>query len=90
MVEIACEGNPLLVPSTLDDTAEKSYSIHTIERLRSTLSDDDEIYFLIGADAFAELRSWHRWQHVANLITFAVIDRPGATYDAPKEPAFTR
>jgi nicotinate-nucleotide adenylyltransferase len=85
MVEIACAGQPKLEASTLDGVPGKSFSIYTVERLRSSLGsslrDNDSIFFLIGADAFAELRSWHRWQELAQLVTFAVVDRPGATHD---------
>lgn len=83
MIEIACCGHGILTSSTLDDTPEKSYSIQTVERLRSTVSASDEIYFLIGADAFAELSTWYRWQDLAAIVTFAVIDRPGASYQLP-------
>lgn len=81
MLEIACMGLPRLSVSALDDRPQKSYSIHTVERLRATLDDADDIYFLIGADAFAEFRSWHRWQDLARLVTFAVVTRPGASYN---------
>src|SRR6185369_15217417 len=63
----------------------RSYSIDTIEKVRATLAPDDELFFLIGADAFAEIRSWHRWQDVARAVRFLVVSRPGHTYEAPGE-----
>src|SRR5262249_47371355 len=41
-------------------------------------------FFLIGADAFAEIRTWHRWRDVAQSVHFLVISRPGATYEVPE------
>ena len=38
-----------------------------------------------GADAFAEISSWHRWRDLARLVTFAVIGRPGAEYQVPPD-----
>lgn len=83
MVELACEGDPLFVPSRLEEGAERSYSIHTIERVRASLHEGDALYFIIGADAFAEIESWYRWQDVMRLVEFVVVTRPGHVYTSP-------
>lgn len=83
MVELACEGSPLFVPSRLEEGRERSYSIHTIERVRAGLRDGDSLYFIIGADAFADIESWHRWREVIALIEFIVVTRPGHQYKSP-------
>jgi nicotinate-nucleotide adenylyltransferase len=83
MVELACEGEPLLLPSRLEEGAERSYSIHTIERVRATLKNGDVLYFVIGADAFAEIESWYRWRDVMRLVEFIVVTRPGHDYRTP-------
>jgi len=77
MVELACASEPRFEASRLEEGNHKSYSILTIEKLRPTLNPDDELFFLIGADAFDELPSWHRWQDVARLVEFLVVTRPG-------------
>jgi nicotinate-nucleotide adenylyltransferase len=84
MVEIACMGNPSLVPSRLDEGPGKSYSLLMVERFLSE-TRETEPYFIIGADAFAEISSWHRWRDLARLVTFAVIGRPGAEYQVPPD-----
>jgi len=84
MVEIACAGNPSLVPSRLDAGPGKSYSLLMVERFLKD-SPEAEPYFVIGADAFAEITSWHRWRDLARLVTFAVIGRPGAGYQVPPD-----
>jgi nicotinate-nucleotide adenylyltransferase len=83
MVEIACVADSRFEASRLEDGAECSYSIDTIEKLRARLQPDDELFFIIGADAFAELRTWHRWQDVIRSVRFIVVSRPGYSYDAP-------
>jgi nicotinate-nucleotide adenylyltransferase len=80
MVELACQGDSRLVVSRLESGAGKSYSIDTIERVRATA---EEPYFIIGADAFAEIATWHRWQDLVRLTEFIVVTRPGHHYDAP-------
>jgi nicotinate-nucleotide adenylyltransferase len=39
---------------------------------------------LIGADAFAELETWKRWQDVIGLTDFIVVSRPGEDYIVPE------
>lgn len=83
MVELACESDPRFRASGLEAGEEKSYSVRTIEKVRAGLGDLDELYFLIGADAFAEIDSWHRSEDVVRLTDFIVVTRPGHAYVAP-------
>ena len=82
MVELACAGDARLTPSRLEEGQARSYSIHTIERVKAAFPDD-RIFFLIGADAFAEIRTWHRWEEVVAAVEFIVVSRPGHRYDVP-------
>ena len=83
MVELACMGISGLEPSGLEAGVEKSYSIHTIERVRSMLTPKDLLFFLIGADAFAEVRTWFRWEEVIRAVEFIVVSRPGHPFESP-------
>ena len=82
MVELACAGEPRFVPSRLEEGREKSYSIHTIERVKAQ-PDAGEVFFVIGSDAFAEIRSWYRWEDVVRETEFIIVARPGHTYLIP-------
>jgi nicotinate-nucleotide adenylyltransferase len=84
MVELACAGEPGFVPSRLEAGEERSYSIGTIEKVRAGLEPDARLFFLIGADAFAEIRTWRRWRDVVRLVEFIVVSRPGHHYDVPE------
>lgn len=80
MVELACTADPRFVTSRLEEpkvTARPHYSIDTIERIRENLRPGDPLFFIIGADAFAEFPLWYRHQEVANKVEFLVINRPG-------------
>jgi nicotinate-nucleotide adenylyltransferase len=85
MAELACACDPRFVVSRLEEATERSYSIETIEKLNSQLAAGDELFFIIGADAFAEIRTWHRWRDVAAAVRFLVVSRPGHVYEAPAE-----
>jgi len=80
MVELACKEDPRFAPSRLEEEARKSYSIYTIERVKAM---GGEVFFVIGADAFAEIQTWFRWQDVVRETEFIVVTRPGHTYQSP-------
>jgi nicotinate-nucleotide adenylyltransferase len=85
MAELACAVDPRFEVSRIEapsDNSSRSYSITTIEKLHMPLS------FLIGADAFREIRTWHRWRDVVASVEFIVVTRPdlnqsGAGWDIP-------
>jgi len=80
MVELACAVDARFVPSRLEEGKDKSYSIHTIERVNA---ENGQVFFIIGSDAFAEIRSWYRWQDVIAAVEFIVVTRPGHHYSTP-------
>lgn len=82
MVELACAQEPGFVASRIEEGTERSYSINTIERLRAE-RPTDELLFLIGADAFAEIQTWFRWKDVIAAVEFIVVTRPGHDYTVP-------
>jgi len=83
MVQLACAGEPKFEVSRLEAASETSYSIETIERVKATLAPGDELFFLIGADAFSEIRTWYRWRDVTHEVQFIVVSRPGHRYAVP-------
>jgi nicotinate-nucleotide adenylyltransferase len=80
MVELACAADSRLVPSRIEEGQAKSYSIHTIERVKA---EGGEIFFILGADAFAEIQTWYRAQEVIRSVEFIVVTRPGHSYEVP-------
>jgi nicotinate-nucleotide adenylyltransferase len=81
MTELACQADPRFIASRLEEGEQKSYTIDTIQKVRA---QGEEPYFIIGADAFAEIASWHRWQELLRLTDFIVVTRPGHQYTAPE------
>ena len=54
-----------------------SYTALTLDRLAKQGLAPQEIFFITGADAFAEIETWHRYPEVLDLANFVVISRPG-------------
>lgn len=84
MLELALEGEPAFEASRLEAGTANTYSIETLERLRPSLAPEDRLYFISGADAFAEIRTWVRWRDVISAVEFIVVSRPGAVYNVPE------
>ncbi|MCS6996474.1 MAG: nicotinate-nucleotide adenylyltransferase [Casimicrobiaceae bacterium] len=53
-----------------------SYTLDTLESLRVE-HPSASILWLVGADAFLGLPSWHNWQRLFELAHFVVLNRPG-------------
>jgi nicotinate-nucleotide adenylyltransferase len=93
MVELAVAGAAGLEASDIDSPREDgrpNYSDETVARLREMLSLENpdgnaEIYFLLGADAFAGLRRWHAPQMLLQQVELVVANRPG--YVLPRQGA---
>src|SRR5262249_23694008 len=83
MVGLAAQGDARFEASRLEEGAGRNYSIDTIHKLQATLEPSDALFFLIGADAFGEIETWHRWQEVIAALTFIVVSRPGHRYRIP-------
>jgi nicotinate-nucleotide adenylyltransferase len=83
MVQLACAADPLFEVSEIEAGRERSYTFNTLQRFREHLLPEDELFFLIGADAFNEVNTWFRWKDVLGMTEFIVVSRPGVVYDVP-------
>jgi nicotinate-nucleotide adenylyltransferase len=59
-----------------------SYTADTLRALHATGWSPSQIFFILGADAFAEIASWREFPAVLDAAHFAVIARPGTTIEA--------
>jgi len=59
-----------------------SYTADTLRSLRAGGWQPWELYFILGADAFAEIATWYEFPAVLDGAHFVVVARPGVTIDA--------
>jgi nicotinate-nucleotide adenylyltransferase len=83
MVELACRPYPAFVASRLEAGRARSFTVDTMRRVRKDLGPDDQLFFLIGADAFDDLETWKGWQELVTLTEFIVVARPDSAYRVP-------
>jgi nicotinate-nucleotide adenylyltransferase len=78
MASLAVSGAPRFQAS--DDELRSdgpSYTADTLERLHARGIAASQIFFITGADAFAEIATWMRYPAVLDLANFVVVTRPG-------------
>ena len=52
-----------------------TYAIDTVEELEKL---GDDLYWIIGSDAYAKIDQWHRSGDLKEKVSFIVIERPGS------------
>jgi nicotinate-nucleotide adenylyltransferase len=78
MVELAIASNELFQTCKLDVGREgPTYTFDTLRELREQYPEDD-LFFILGTDAYAGMASWKYFDELANLATFVVVARTGA------------
>jgi len=87
LVQLAVAGhrNFRVDPAEVDSD-QTSYTVLTLERLRRQHGEQRPLVLLLGADAFAGLPGWHRWQDIFALAHIAVAHRPGFPIAAASLP----
>jgi len=65
--------------------AGRSYTVPTLEELRA---EDPlrPLALIVGADAFLDLPTWHRWRELFDLAHVIVVARPGTAFDGTLSP----
>ena len=84
MVECAVAGVATLVVDSRElqrDTP--SYTIDTLELMRAELAAQDQVFLLLGWDAFCGLPTWHRWDELLQHCHILVLQRPDADSEPP-------
>lgn len=84
MVERAVEGVPLLSVDARELARDKpSYTVETLELMRAEMAAHDQLFLLLGWDAFCGLPGWHRWEELLQHCHILVLQRPDADVESP-------
>ena len=83
MARLATAGNDRFV---VDDRETKrsgpGFTYDTLTELRHEVGSQRALVLLVGADAFLELATWHRWRALFDLAHIVVAYRPGFPIDS--------
>lgn len=84
MTRLATAALPGFAVSLVDapnPSGEPNYTLETLLALRAELPPQSALFCLMGADAFASLRCWHRAAEIPFVAPLIVASRPGESLD---------
>src|SRR3972149_6883120 len=85
MVKLATANNPYFSISDVELLRPgKSYSIDTLRYFRE--NQQDNLFFILGGDAFVEIETWKEFQNLFSLCHFIVMARPGSQENTSSSP----
>ena len=78
MLALATEHYVQLRLSTVEvDEPNRPYAVDTVERLQSEIGSNNRLFFMIGADSWSEITTWHEWERLLKMCDLIVVTRPG-------------
>jgi nicotinate-nucleotide adenylyltransferase len=78
MLALATQDHPRLAISTFElDAPDRRYTVDTIEHFQRELGDSVELFFIMGADSWAEITTWREWERLLSMTNHIVVTRPG-------------
>jgi nicotinate-nucleotide adenylyltransferase len=82
MLALAAQADQRLLVSTLElDAPDRPYAVETVARMQK---DGRRLFFVIGADSWAEITTWHKWTELLRMCDIVVVTRP--EYEIAKQP----
>jgi nicotinate-nucleotide adenylyltransferase len=86
MLVLATQSDPRLLVSTFElDSDDRSYTVDTLAHFQSALGEASDLFFIMGADSWAEITTWRDWQRLLTMANHIVVTRPGYETGAPNE-----
>lgn len=79
MVKAAISTNPKFDITDIEYKNEgKSYSLITVKKIIDEYKIEGKLNFIIGTDAFKNIKSWYRSEELKDLVHFIVFPREGS------------
>jgi nicotinate-nucleotide adenylyltransferase len=79
MIQLAIEGYGDFVLSDVEMRRPgPSYTIDTVDTFRRRFGGNNELYWILGLDAFLEIHTWKSYRKLLQMLSFIVTARPGA------------
>jgi len=86
MLALATRAESRLCISTFElDSPGRRYTVDTLFHFRSRFGESADLFFVMGADSWAEITTWREWRRLMTLANLIVVTRPG--YEISAAPA---
>lgn len=78
MLEIVSALSDRFACSTIEgQLPAPSYTIDTLRALEETFLEKSDLFFIIGVDAFLDLKTWKSYREILQLVNIVVAERSG-------------
>jgi nicotinate-nucleotide adenylyltransferase len=78
MLALALQNETRLLLSRFElERPETQYTVDTLLHFRSRYGEFADLFFVMGADSWAEIHTWRDWQRLTTLASLIVVTRPG-------------
>lgn len=78
MLALATQNDPRLSISTFElDAPDRRYTVDTVAHFQKTFGAETELFFIMGADSWADIQTWREWQRLLTMVNHIVVSRPG-------------
>jgi nicotinate-nucleotide adenylyltransferase len=76
MLALATKDDAKIKVSKMElEAPERPFTVETLTSLKNDLKDA-RIFFVVGADSWAEITTWREWETVLTLVNIIVVTRP--------------
>jgi len=84
MLALATQNDERMRISSIElDAPEKPYTIETLTKFSNEeAANDAQLFFVMGADSWMEIRTWRDWERLLQLTNYIVVTRPGYELNA--------
>lgn len=83
MVKLATENNQRFEVSDIEYKSEgKSYTLITVKKIKELYNIDGRLNFIIGTDAFKNIKTWYKADELKELVHFLVFPRNNDVIDS--------
>jgi len=77
MLCLATNNEPNMSVSKMEiEVPNRPYTVETLTRLNDLLPDS-QLFFVMGADSWRDIRTWREWEKVLGLTNHIIVTRPG-------------
>lgn len=90
MLALATQADPRFRISTFElEDPQRRYTVDTLSHFRAAFEEAVDLFFVMGADSWAEITTWREWQRLLTLANLIVVTRPGYEVSATHAGAAT-
>jgi nicotinate-nucleotide adenylyltransferase len=78
MLALATQDDPRLAISTFEiEAPDRRYTVDTLAHFMKICGETSELFFIMGADSWTEIKSWRDWNRLLTMVNHIVVTRPG-------------